>query len=273
MRVATKSILILEVATDLAQSSNEYSFRQMTLSLQLLFEAINQVKDERELRSQIVPKIGEYFAAKRSGIFFFDQLSLANRNVQKILNVALSIEHNPVARYIAERHTPVHEGLVTSPKAWAIICPRPDHWHVMAGPIIDRGQLVGIVGCTREKSMPAFDTQNLADLSAICLHLSVWATTMRLTQSATPQEAQHQPFKINRLTSRELQISALVALGRTNAEIGTELWITENSVKQALKRMFRKLEVSSRAAMVAQLSATYYYLPSAKLSSSDSDRY
>jgi len=25
-----------------------------------------------------------------------------------------------------------------------------------------------------------------------------------------------------------------------------ELWITENSVKQALKRMFRKLEVASR---------------------------
>ncbi len=272
MTVATKSILILEVATDLAQSSNEYSFRQMTLSLQLLFEGINQVKHERELRSQLVPKIGEYFAAKRSGIFFFDQLPLANRNLQKILNVALSIEHNPVARYVAERHTPVHEGLVTSPKAWAIICPRPDHWHVMAGPIIDRGQLVGVVGCTREKSMPAFNTQNLADLSAICLHLSVWATTMRLTQSPTPKEAE-QPFKINRLTSRELQISALVALGRTNAEIGTELWITENSVKQALKRMFRKLEVSSRAAMVAQLSATHYHLPSPKLSSSDLDGY
>jgi len=146
------------------------------ISLQLLFEAISQVKDEQDLRSQLVPKIGEYFAAKRSGIFFFDQLlgvgaasPLENRKFQKVLNVVLSIEHNPVARYIAERHTPVHEGLVTSPKAWAIICPRPDHWHVMAGPIIERGQLIGSVGCTREKSMPAFDAQDLADLSAICL--------------------------------------------------------------------------------------------------------
>lgn len=99
----------------------------MTISLQLLFEEINQVKDEADLRTQLVPKIGEYFASKRSGIFFFDQLCLANRNLQKILNIALSSEHNPVARYIAERHTPVHEGLVTSPKAWAIICPRSDH--------------------------------------------------------------------------------------------------------------------------------------------------
>lgn len=138
----------------------------------------------------------------------------------------------------------------------------------MAGPILDRGQLVGAVGCTRDKSMPAFDNQNLADLSAVCLHLSVWTTTLRLTLSTTLKESQHQPFSTNRLTSRELQIAELVALGRTNAEIGTELWITENSVKQALKRMFRKLKVSSRAAMVAQLSTTQHDLPSAKLLSS-----
>jgi len=219
----------------------------MTSSLRLLFEAINQAHSEHDIRAQIVPKIGEYFVAKRWGIFFFDQLSSLDSNLQKVLKVALSTEHNPVARYLVERHTPVHEGLVTSPKAWTIICPRPDHWHVMAGPLINRGQLVGVVGCTREKSMPAFDTQNLADLSAICLHLSVWVATVR-----SPQ----QPLKSDRLTPRELQIADLVALGRTNAEIGNKLWITENSVKQALKRMFRKLEVSSRAEMVAQLAAT-----------------
>jgi DNA-binding CsgD family transcriptional regulator len=241
----------------------------MISSLQLLFEAINQVKDEQDLRVQLAPKIGDYFAAKRSGIFLFDQFHLTSRNLQSILNVALSIEHNPVARYLVERHTPVHEGLVTSPKTWAIICPRPDHRHVMAGPIIDRGQLVGVVGCTREQSMPAFNTQNLADLSAICLHVSVWTATVRLAQRITPQDPQHQPLKADCLTPRELQIADLVALGRTNIEIGNELWITENSVKQALKRMFRKLQVSSRAEMVAQLSATHHPRPSAQPSSAE----
>ena len=134
----------------------------MTISLQLLFEAINQVEDEHELRSHIAPKIGEYFAVKRSGIFFFDQLPLADKSFQKILKVGLSIEHNPVMRYLVERHSAAHDGLVTSPKAWRIICPRPDHWHVIAGSIVNRGQLVGVVGCTREESMFAFDTQNLA---------------------------------------------------------------------------------------------------------------
>lgn len=240
----------------------------MTNSLQHIFEVINQVKNEQDLRSQVVPKIGEYFAAKRCGVFFFDQLPLLDKKIQKTLQIALSIEHNPIARYLVERHAPVHEALVASPKVWTMICPRADHWHVMAGPIVSCGQLVGVLGCTREQSMSAFDAQNLADLSGICLDLSVWAATVRAAK-LSHREWPYQPFKSDRLTPRELQIAELVALGRTNAEIGTELWITENSVKQALKRMFRKLEVSSRAQMVAQLSVTKYHLPSLKQSLSD----
>jgi DNA-binding CsgD family transcriptional regulator len=240
----------------------------MTISLQLLFKEIHAVKDEDDLRSHLAPKIGEYFAVKRAGVFLFDRL-LAERKFQNVLSIALSLEHNPVARYIAERHTPVHEGLVTTPKAWKLICPRPDHWHVMAGPIVARGQIVGSVGCTRDKSMPAFDTQDLADLSAVCLHLSAWTATVRSARSTT-LEHKHQPSSISRLTARELQIANLVALGRTNAEIGNELWITENSVKQALKRMFRKLGVSSRTEMAAQISTTRSYFSGSQPSPSSS---
>jgi DNA-binding CsgD family transcriptional regulator len=238
----------------------------MTISLKFLFEEIYQTKDEDDLRSRIVPKIGEYFAATRWGIFFFDDLQdalrkylpLADQTLLKTMQMGLSIEHNPVVRYLVERHAPVHEALVTSPKVWTLICPRPDHWHAMAGPIVSNGRLIGVVGCTRTQSMPTFETQNLVDMSAICLHLSVWASTVR-SQHVSTEKPQHQAFQAHCLTPRELQIAELVALGRTNAEIGTELWITENSVKQALKRMFRKLEVSSRAEMVGQLCATKYY--------------
>jgi DNA-binding CsgD family transcriptional regulator len=233
----------------------------MTHPLKPLFQAIHQTRDEAELRSQIGPKIGEYFAAKRRGIFFFDQWLSLDPQLQKTFQVALSVKHNPVVRYLVERHAPVHEALVTSPKVWQLICPRPDHWHVMVGPIVSGGQLVGVAACTREQSMPAFNSQNLADLSAICLHLSAWTAMMRSQDIvvdstyavAHSSSVSDQALQTNRLTSRELQIAELVALGRTNAEIGAELWITENSVKQALKRMFRKLNVSSRAQMVAQL--------------------
>jgi len=69
-------------------------------------------------------------------------------------------------------------------------------------------------------------------------------------------------LNINRLTPREIEIAELVAQGLTNAQIGASLWITKNSVKQALKRMFQKLEVSSRAEMVARLSSNTKFAPS-----------
>jgi DNA-binding CsgD family transcriptional regulator len=228
----------------------------MTTSLKPLFEAINQVQHEEELRSQIVPKLGEYFGAKRSGVLFFDKQPPASQVMRQALKNGLSIDHNPVVRYLVEHHAPVHEAMLTSPKVWTMICPRPDHWHVMAGPIVSQGRLVGVLGCTREKSMSAFEAKDLADMSGVCMHLSVWAATVRLQQQPNPAAlaAQREHSRIDqRLTSRELQIAELVALGRTNAAIGAELWITENSVKQALKRIFRKLAVSSRAEMVAQV--------------------
>lgn len=246
----------------------------MTSSLEFLFEAIHQTCSKADLRSHLSPKIGHYFAAKRSAIFFFDQPLFKDRNLQKILKIVLSTEHNPVARYLAERHAPIHEALVTTPKAWKLICPRPDHWHVMAGPIINHGQIVGTVGCTRDKVMPAFNSENLVDLSAICLHLSVWVATVEASRVGL----NHQSFNSDslserlrqQLTPRELQITELVALGRTNVEIGNQLWITENSVKQALKRMFRKLEVSSRAEMVAKLLDTRLYSAKANPNSPNS---
>jgi len=215
--------------------------------LQTLFQAIAQSKNEQELRSQIATEMKEYFAATRGGLFFFDQLPFADSKLQKALETALSTQHNPVLHYLVEHHAPVHEALLVTPKTWQLICPRADHWHVMAGPIVSYGKLIGSVGFTRKRGEPAFEGKNLEDLSAICLHLSTWAATVRL---------QHQIVKNNHLTPREVQIAELVAQGKTNSEIGTELWITENSVKQALKRIFRKLKVSSRAEMVAQLSVS-----------------
>jgi DNA-binding CsgD family transcriptional regulator len=237
----------------------------MTNSLHHIFQSIDSASDESELRfafgnaarTSVAANIGTYFAAKRSGIFFFnlpemplrERLPLVDSRFPKTIADAFSIEKNSVIRYIVERHSPVRENLVTTPRIWQTICPHEDHWHVIAGPIIAGGKIVGAVGCTREKSMPAFDDRHIADLSGICLHLSAKTAVMRESTTIDNSEL---------LTSRELQIAQLVALGKTNAEIGRELWIAENSVKQALKRMYRKLEVSSRAEMVANLARFPY---------------
>jgi DNA-binding NarL/FixJ family response regulator len=52
------------------------------------------------------------------------------------------------------------------------------------------------------------------------------------------------------LSAREVEVLGLVAKGRTNAEIGRQLHISEATVKTHLLRTFTKLDVSDRTAAV-----------------------
>jgi len=54
------------------------------------------------------------------------------------------------------------------------------------------------------------------------------------------------------LTAREMQIVALVAEGRPNKQIASELSISEWTVSTHLRRIYAKLDVDTRAAMVSR---------------------
>jgi len=58
-----------------------------------------------------------------------------------------------------------------------------------------------------------------------------------------------------RLSSREREVLGLVATGKTNADIGAALHITEATVKTHLLRIFNKLDVSDRTAAVTTATA------------------
>jgi DNA-binding NarL/FixJ family response regulator len=53
------------------------------------------------------------------------------------------------------------------------------------------------------------------------------------------------------LTERELQVLTGMSRGRSNAEIGKELFLSEDTVKTHARRLFRKLEAADRAQAVA----------------------
>ena len=217
--------------------------------LKELFDAIAQAQTEDELRESTMAKVGAYFAAKRWRLYFTNELPEIDDSTPAMMKRALSLDDNPVLRYLMQRHAAIHDEAILPRGVWRRICPRADHGHVMVGPTICNGQLIGGIAVTRHRDDPAFNTENLTDLSALCLHFSTRLSTLRSQSVATT-------LKCERLTPREAEIAELVARGLTNREIGQTIWITENSVKQALKRMFRKLEVSSRAQMVAELSSS-----------------
>jgi DNA-binding NarL/FixJ family response regulator len=104
------------------------------------------------------------------------------------------------------------------------------------------------------------DDQRIADafeagVSAVVsksLHPIAFATVLReivrgnvvqrpREPSAAPSRASDCP-----LTSRELEILRLAAQGMTNAQIASDLWVTQQTVKFHLSNTYRKLGVANR---------------------------
>lgn len=57
------------------------------------------------------------------------------------------------------------------------------------------------------------------------------------------------------LSPREIEVLQLVADGRSNTEVATELFVTETTVKSHLAHVFTKLGVTSRTAAVSEARA------------------
>ena len=235
----------------------------MDNSLYRLFQALASAHDENEVRFRFMDKsVGEYFGARDWGIHFYDQqFHLASVDICGIKNVDEFVERyqkigrdkDPLLSYVLEHHAPAHEEMIFSPGSYKQseiynnFCAYYDHEHIASGPIVGEGRLVGAIYFARVEENRAFNNQDLANLSAVCTHLSANLAMLR-----TRQKSLNSPLA-RRLTRRELQIAELVAEGLTNAEIGIQLWISRNTVKQTLKNIFRKLDVSARAQMVAKL--------------------
>jgi transcriptional regulator EpsA len=64
---------------------------------------------------------------------------------------------------------------------------------------------------------------------------------------------QRQVVRLSALSDRERQIMTWVAMGKTNPEIGCILSISEFTVKNHMKSIFGKLDVTNRAQAVAKL--------------------
>ena len=59
--------------------------------------------------------------------------------------------------------------------------------------------------------------------------------------------------RLEALSERERQLMVWVAMGKTNAEIGCILCISEFTVKNHMKSIFSKLDVTNRAQAVSKL--------------------
>ena len=69
------------------------------------------------------------------------------------------------------------------------------------------------------------------------------------------------------MSERELEVAALIARGLSNREIAAELFLSTDTVKTYVKRLFRKLGVNNRA--LAAVAASNHLLSNRDTGRSD----
>jgi DNA-binding CsgD family transcriptional regulator len=155
------------------------------------------------------------------------------------------------------RATPVHVDQVYAPgelerlPIYAEYGRRIRARHFMAAPIYgSRGTLVGAMLCCRHLEDPPFDTRSIAVVSILSGFLS--ATIARVKETPFNEEI---PLA-GTLTRREAEIAVIASSGRSNIEIALELGIAPETVKQTLRRVYRKLGVRGRVEMTRRLVAS-----------------
>jgi len=123
-------------------------------------------------------------------------------------------------------------------------------YHYMSAPIFgSRGQLIGVINLCRRPKDRRFDAATLELAGAFSGFLS--ATFARVSGAAAPMDE----ALGDSLAPRELQVASLAAHGRNNVQIALELGIARETVKQTLRRVYRKLDVAGRAQMATALAA------------------
>lgn len=88
------------------------------------------------------------------------------------------------------------------------------------------------------------------DILSQCLRVGDGYGNLRMSLSQAPASPM-QPG--SPLSPREMEIARLICLGKQNKEIAYVTGLSEHTVENHLKRIYRKLEIHNRAALVAKM--------------------
>ena len=153
---------------------------------------------------------------------------------------------DPLLAAMREHQAPAGEELIGTQAVHRVtqeLGYRGEYLHMLLLPILQPGELLGSIRCGHATE---FSPKLRRDLTMVSSHVSVRLAQLGITTLPNPLLA--------RLTPRQSDVAQLVARGFTNAEIGEQLQLSENTVKKHLKDIFELLEIANRTELAAQLS-------------------
>lgn len=179
-------------------------------------------------------------------------------HTRELLEVDVVRARRPLLVRQVEGNPRVHQRL------WAITRSRG----YVAAPVVARGRVAALVHLDRHVDNDPIDEFDRDLVAAFCQGVGLMIDQLFATGENTSDTSSHLvPSWHVALTTRELEVLHLVAAGLTNAEIGSRLFISDETVKTHMQRMMRKLGISRRtqaAAAYAELRRTHRGGPTGK---------
>jgi DNA-binding CsgD family transcriptional regulator len=225
--------------------------------LRPLIRSLHECRSYPELRSKLIDGLGSVVPSRVWGMYRLDQ-DLEPTDIAPSHGVPdafvlryeeVGRKNDPMFAELVATHLPSHNLKTMTSEDWHRL-PMYRHItsrlagmeHCLEAPLLGNGLIIGTVNFGRGRHDPSYSDEDLSVISAFTHHVST-------VFSRLPEAGQ----EIAGLTPRELEIARLVAGGLNNHEIAHCLSISSNTVKDALKRIFRKAEVDSRTELATCL--------------------
>jgi DNA-binding CsgD family transcriptional regulator len=227
--------------------------------LQQFLSSLKGSRDYPALRARVMDGLPGVLPARAWGLYRLDEELKPTDVVARNVNDAFLLryeevgrENDPIMARVLATHLPCHNLQPLSTDEWHSH-PLYRHItqrlggldHILQAPLLGDGRIVGTLNFGRGHGDPPFGAEEIAVASVVTHHVST-------ALAALPDWDRE---LVELLTERELEIARFVAAGLNNLEIARQLSISRNTVKDSLKRIFRKAHVDSRAELTARLAA------------------
>lgn len=194
--------------------------------------------------------------------------SNSSRKIDFILQYPNKNEMNPLQNYMCRKQQIVvndaKSGWTASPveKLFA----ENGYYHAMAIPLFYRGGLIASINCARGKEpfteRDIFRCMSISELFSVLVDnsakiVSFYGRMPRKIVKSSDKSRSSNHIYWEVLTKRERDVLDRLLLGESYKEISDALFISKNTVKQHLKKIYRKYNVTSRSHLQALLSNNF----------------
>jgi DNA-binding NarL/FixJ family response regulator len=118
--------------------------------------------------------------------------------------------------------------------------------HTLQAPVLHGGVLVGTLNAARPAAAPEFDARDALVLGLVSVHVAAAYRRAERFDALVRRAGAPSCDALDVLSPREREVALLVVAGLTNRDAAAALGVAESTVKEHLKRTFRKLGVANR---------------------------